>query len=69
MVVNPQIPVKFGTLAPEGSIWMIRIREVMEEVNQKTNNRFKLTIYPSGVMGDEPDMVRKMRLGQLNEGI
>lgn len=60
-----QIPVKFGTLAPEGSIWMTRIREVLDEVNQKTNNKFKVTLYSGGVLGDEPDMVRKMRLGQL----
>ena len=30
-----------------------------------TQNRVTLRVYPGGVAGDEPDLVRKMRIGQL----
>lgn len=59
---------KLGTLAPEGSVWMERLREIMEEINVLTNGRVKTIFYPGGVMGDEPDMVKKMRYGQLHIG-
>lgn len=59
---------KLGTLAPEGSIWMERLREIMGEIEEKTKGRIKTLFYPGGVMGDEPDMVKKMRYGQLQIG-
>lgn len=59
---------KLGTLAPEGSVWMERLREIMEEINVLTDGRVKTIFYPGGVMGDEPDMVKKMRYGQLHIG-
>ena len=31
-----------------------------------SNGKVRLRIYPGGVAGDEPDMVRKMRIGQLH---
>ncbi len=65
---EPEFVYKLGTLAPEGSVWMERLREIMGEIEAETGGRIKTLFYPGGVMGDEPDMVKKMRYGQLHIG-
>jgi TRAP-type C4-dicarboxylate transport system substrate-binding protein len=58
--------VKFGTLAPEGSPWYEIIRDMGEAWRIASNGEVDLRIYPGGVAGDDSDMVRKMRIGQLH---
>ncbi len=57
--------VKFGTLAPEGSPWYSVAREMAAEWKKISGGKVDVRIYPGGVVGDDPDMVRKMRIGQL----
>ncbi len=57
--------VKLATLVPEGSVWDKSMREMGAEWAASTGNRVSLRVYPGGVAGDEPDLVRKMRIGQL----
>lgn len=63
-----QTVVKFATLAPEGSTWMKAMRLFTEETTARTGGRVKFKIYAGGVSGDEKDVVRKIRLGQLHAG-
>lgn len=58
--------IKMGTLAPEGSVWHNVLREMGQEWQDISNGRIRLRIYPGGVAGDDADMVRKMRIGQLH---
>jgi TRAP-type transport system periplasmic protein len=60
------VQVKLGTLAPEGSPWHSIIKDMSEEWKKELNGKLKFQIYAGGVAGDEPDMVRKMRVGQLH---
>jgi TRAP-type transport system periplasmic protein len=62
------VVIKFATLAPEGSAWMKAVRKFTAEVSAKTADRVKFRIYAGGVSGDEKDVVRKMRMGQLQAG-
>lgn len=57
--------IKFATLAPEGSTWMKAMNEFNKEIGTKTGGQVRFKFYPGGVSGDERDVVRKMRLGQL----
>ena len=57
--------VKLATLVPEGSVWDKTLRDMGAEWNTATQGRVSLRVYPGGVAGDEPDLVRKMRIGQL----
>ncbi len=57
--------VKLASLVPEGSVWDKSMREMGAEWGTATQNRVTLRVYPGGVAGDEPDLVRKMRIGQL----
>ncbi len=58
--------IKLATLVPEGSLWDKALRRLGTEVGQKTQGRVSFQIYPGGVAGDENDLVRKMRIGQLH---
>jgi TRAP-type C4-dicarboxylate transport system substrate-binding protein len=61
---EPQV-IKFATLAPEGSTWMKVMNELNAELQAKTAGRIKFKIYAGGVQGDETDVVKKIRIGQL----
>ncbi len=62
----PAQTIKLGTLAPEGSPWYNIIRDMTEAWKSTTAGKVQFRIYPGGVAGDEPDMVRKIRVGQLH---
>jgi TRAP-type C4-dicarboxylate transport system substrate-binding protein len=59
---------KFATLAPSGTTWMNLLQEWADEVEQESNGRLVFKIYPGGVQGDEPDVLKKIRFGQLHGG-
>ncbi len=58
--------IKLGTLAPKGSPWYDGVRDIGEAWKQISGGAVRLRIYSGGVAGDEPVMVRKMRIGQLH---
>jgi TRAP-type C4-dicarboxylate transport system substrate-binding protein len=57
--------IKMGTLAPDGSSWHQIFKAMGEEWRKAPGGGVTLRIYPGGVLGDEPDLVRKMRVGQI----
>ena len=57
---------RIATLAPRGSAWMKILEKGAAEVEKATEGRVKTKYYPNGVQGDERDVIRKMRLGQLD---
>ncbi|VAW70355.1 TRAP-type C4-dicarboxylate transport system, periplasmic component [hydrothermal vent metagenome] len=57
---------KFATLIPADTAWMNSIQAWSDELKAKSNGRLQLKIYPGGVMGDEPDVLRKIRSQQLH---
>jgi TRAP-type C4-dicarboxylate transport system substrate-binding protein len=60
-----KVVLKMGTLAPEGTAWVKAFREIGRELNQKTSQQVSLRVFPSGVLGDEVDMLRKIKVGQI----
>ena len=61
-----QVEVKFATLAPEGSTWMKTMHKIDDDVRAKTQNRVGFKFFPGGVQGDEKDVIRKIRNGQVH---
>ena len=59
------VVIKLGTLAPEGSSWIKTFNTLNAEVMKKTENQVQFKIYPGGVLGDEVDMLRKLKIGQI----
>jgi TRAP-type C4-dicarboxylate transport system substrate-binding protein len=56
---------KFATLAPQGSTWMNIITDWAGQVAKESGGRLTFKLYGGGVSGDEPDVLRKIRFGQL----
>ncbi|MCD4743623.1 MAG: TRAP transporter substrate-binding protein DctP [Desulfobacteraceae bacterium] len=62
------VTLKIATISPEGSMWMEKMREGAKKVADQTDNRVRFKFYPGGVMGSDKDVVRKMRINQLQGG-
>lgn len=60
---------KFATLVPTGTSWTRILDDWVNDVEKRSNGRLKFKMYPGGVMGDEPDVIRKIRKGQLHGGL
>jgi len=60
--------IKLASIAPEGSPWNDALVDLGHRWKEITGGKVKLRIYPGGVAGDEPAMLRKMRIGQLHAG-
>jgi TRAP-type C4-dicarboxylate transport system substrate-binding protein len=56
---------KVATLAPEGSTWTNVFHDMNRRLVELTEGRVSIRLYAGGVAGDEVDVVRKMRVGQL----
>ncbi|MBI3268730.1 MAG: TRAP transporter substrate-binding protein DctP [Planctomycetes bacterium] len=62
------IKVRLGTLIPQGTSAYKQLQAMGEKWKQAPGGGIALTIYPDGRMGDEAEMVRRMRVGQLQAG-
>ena len=60
---------KFATLLPTGTAWSKLLDNWVTEVETKSQGRLKFKMYSGGVMGDEPDVLRKIRKNQLQGGL
>jgi len=56
---------KLATVVPEGSIWDKSLKKMGEDWKTATGGRVSLTVFSGGSQGDEPTVMRKMRLGTL----
>lgn len=63
-----QYTVKFASLAPEGTTWLNVMREYDAAVRRESGGRLGFKIYPGGVQGEDKDVLRKIRIGQLHSG-
>jgi len=60
--------IKLATIAPEGSGWMNSMRAGAKEIGERTDGRVKFKFYGGGVQGNDKQVMRKMRIGQLHGG-
>jgi len=60
--------IKIATLSPDGTFWMQQMRDGAEQIKEKTQGRVNFKFYPGGVMGNDENVIRKMRIGQLHGG-
>ncbi|MGA2222646.1 MAG: TRAP transporter substrate-binding protein DctP [Verrucomicrobiia bacterium] len=59
------IKIKLGTLAPKDSSPHQSLKAMAEKWRQAPGGGVQLTIFTDGTQGGEADMVRRMRIGQL----
>jgi len=60
--------IKIATLSPEGTFWMKQMRTGAKQIKKETQGRVKFKFYPGGVMGNDENVLRKIRIGQLHGG-
>ena len=60
---------KVGVLAPEGTAWAQNCKKMATEIKQATGDKVDIKFYFGGSQGDEPDVLRKIHIGQLHGGI
>jgi len=58
--------IKMGTLVPDGSAWHVILKQMGEKWKA---GGVELRLYPGGILGDEKEVIRKMRIGQVQGGI
>lgn len=61
--------VKLAVLVPEGTTWGNSLKKLSREIDTVTKGEVKFKVYYGGVAGDEPDVLRKVRIGQFHGGI
>ncbi|MBW1862064.1 MAG: TRAP transporter substrate-binding protein DctP [Deltaproteobacteria bacterium] len=61
-----QFLIKFATLAPEGSAWMKQMRRLDKLLREKSEGQLGFRLYAGGIAGDELDILRKIRIGQIH---
>ncbi len=58
--------IKMASLVPESSVWGKILKDMGAEWQEATGGEVVLRLYGGGVAGNESDVVRKMRIGQLH---
>jgi TRAP-type transport system periplasmic protein len=61
--------IRIATLVPENSSWFLVLKEVAAKWNKVSNGKVRVILYAGGTRGDDPDVVRDMRLGSLQGGV
>jgi TRAP-type C4-dicarboxylate transport system substrate-binding protein len=59
---------KIATIAPEGSSWMKDMKSGAKAIEEHTEGRVKFKFYGGGIQGNDKQVQRKMRTGQLHGG-
>ena len=67
--VSAQTRIRLATLIPSGTSYHHSLLEMGEKWKKASNGNIALTIYPDGIMGSEDEIVRRMRVGQLQAAV
>jgi len=60
-----QTKIKLGTLVPKGTSYQRILLEMAEQWRQAPDGGVQTTIYADGTMGGDVDLIRRMRVGQI----
>jgi TRAP-type transport system periplasmic protein len=66
---KPGTRIKLATMLPSGTSYHHSLQELGAKWKQESNCGVELTIYADGTMGSEDDIVRRMRVGQLQAAV
>jgi TRAP-type C4-dicarboxylate transport system substrate-binding protein len=59
------VPIKLASVVPENSIWDKALKQMATDWSQATGGRVSMSIFAGGSQGDEPTVLRKMRVDAL----
>lgn len=61
--------IKLASVAPEASPWGRALNDLAVQWRDVSNGRVRVRVYHNAIAGDEDDILRKMRIGQLQAGV
>ena len=64
-----QTQIKLATMVPSGTSYHHSLQALGEKWKKDSNGDVALKIYPDGTMGGEAEIVRRMRVGQLQAAV
>ena len=59
------IRIRIGTVAPQDSPWHETLKQLRQDWHRISKGAVRVQIYPGGVLGDGPEMVRQVRSGRI----
>ena len=59
------VRVRIGTIVPDGSLWDETLHRMAQEWSRISRGAVRVQVFAGGALGDEIEMVRKVRQGQL----
>lgn len=63
--LNAATIIKLATVAPKDSVWHENLKQIDQRWSAATGGQIRLRIY-AGTLGDEDDILRRVRVGQLD---
>jgi TRAP-type transport system periplasmic protein len=63
------VTIKMATLVPTNSSWFLVLKDVADKWNKLSNGRVRVILYGGGTKGDDPEVVKAMRLGELQGAV
>ena len=63
------VVIRLGTILPSGTVQHAMLLELGETWRKESAGGVRLTLYPDGRLGGEAEMVKKLRIKQLNAGL
>ncbi len=63
------LELKIASIAPENSPYGAALTQLAAEWEQISNGQVKVRIYHNGIAGGQADVLRKMRIGQIQGGV
>ncbi|MEQ8341253.1 MAG: DctP family TRAP transporter solute-binding subunit [Marinovum algicola] len=64
-----EVSVRLGHVLPESHSWHVAATGFAEEVNQRTDGRVAIEVFPSGQLGSEKEVIEGMQFGSVQAGL
>jgi TRAP-type C4-dicarboxylate transport system substrate-binding protein len=63
------IRISLASLVPENTAWGMAINRLAAEWSRATNGEVQVVVFHGGTAGDEPEVLRKLRLNQIQAAV
>jgi TRAP-type C4-dicarboxylate transport system substrate-binding protein len=64
-----KITVKLASLVPESTPWGAKLNQLARDWGRITNGRVEMIVYHNGVAGNEADVIRKLKVNQIQGAV
>jgi TRAP-type C4-dicarboxylate transport system substrate-binding protein len=64
-----KVTIKLASLVPEATAWGAALNKMAKEWQTATNGEVELIVYHNGVAGEEGDVLRKLKLNQIQAAV